>query len=130
MSDKIASFNWPGSEVLNASISAKQHQTLLYENEKVRVVDMLIAPGEKATMRICQWPATLYIISFSHFLRYNAEGEILMDSETLTTPATNGTVLWLEPMEPHVWENAGETDLHIVIVEIKTAPVFGAYTGL
>jgi hypothetical protein len=105
---------------LDALTAAAQHHKLLFENETVRVLDTLIPAGEMTNLHTHQWPASLYVISWSDFIRYDASGNILLDSKTLTkTPAT-ATALWSEPLAAHALKNTGNNDLHIISVEIKT----------
>lgn len=108
---------WP--EELDALSAASQHHKLLFENELVRMLNTNIPPGEITAVHTHQWPASFYIISWSHFIRYDAEGNILLDSRSLPSPPAKGPALWSEPLPPHAVKNIGETDLHVISVEIK-----------
>ena len=104
---------------LDALIAAPQHHKLLFENEQVRVLDTLIPPGETTALHTHQWPASLYIISWSDFIRYDEQDNILLDSKTLTTTILPGTALWSNPIESHRLKNTGDTSLHVIAIEIK-----------
>jgi hypothetical protein len=41
------------------------------------------------------------------------------DSRTSATRPAAGSVLWGDPIGPHYVQNVGETELHILAVEIK-----------
>ena len=110
---------WPWPEELDALSAATQHHTLLFENESVRVLDTCIRPGDTTEVHTHKWPASLYILSWSDFIRYDADGNILIDSRTLTVKPANGTSLWSDPLPPHALKNIGATDLHVISVEIK-----------
>lgn len=109
--------NWPPE--LDALTAAPKHHTVLFENEFVRMLDTNIAPGETTAVHTHQWPATLYIISWSDFIRYDAEGNILLDSRHLSSPPAKGAALWSQPLPSHALKNIGENDLHVISVEIK-----------
>lgn len=109
--------NWPPE--LDALIAAPKHHIVLFENKFVRVLDTNIASGETTAVHTHQWPATLYIISWSDFIRYDAEGNILLDSRDLFSPPAKGAALWSQPLPPHALKNIGESDLHVISVEIK-----------
>jgi hypothetical protein len=110
---------WP--DELDALGTAAQHHKLLFENETVRVLDTFIKPGERTTVHTHQWPASLYIISWSDFIRYDAKGNVLVDSRTLSKTPAPGTALWSGPLPPHTLKNVGVNDLHAICVEIKKA---------
>lgn len=108
---------WP--DELDALIAAPQYHKLLFENEFVRVLDTNIPSGETTAVHTHQWPATLYIIGWSDFIRYDAEGTVLLDSKHLPSPSAKGSALWSQSLPPHALENIGENDLHVISVEIK-----------
>src|SRR5213595_1589895 len=78
MSDEKSIAQWPAG--LDALIAAPQHHKLLFENESVRVLDANIPAGEITALHTHRFPASLYIISWSDFVRYDAEGNVLLDS--------------------------------------------------
>lgn len=107
---------WP--EELDALAAAPQHHKLLMENEFVRVLDTLIPPGEITNVHTHKWPATLYIISWSDFIRYDGEGNIVLDSRKLSEAPLTSSAIWSDPLSPHALENTGENTIHIISVEI------------
>ncbi|MBS1579017.1 MAG: hypothetical protein JST29_05190 [Bacteroidetes bacterium] len=104
---------------LDALIAAPQHHKLLFENEWVRVLDTNIPAGEITNVHTHQHPASLYIISWSDFIRYDAEGNILLDSRTLATKPLSGSAIWGNALTAHTLKNIGNTNLHVICVEIK-----------
>jgi len=104
---------------LDALTAAAQHHKLLFENETVRVLDTFIPAGEMTAVHTHQWPASLYVISWSDFIRYDTAGNILLDSKNLPNKFLPSTALWSEPLGPHALKNTGSSPLHIICVEIK-----------
>jgi hypothetical protein len=108
---------WP--EELDALVASPQHHRLLLENEFVRVLETLILPGEITNLHTHKWPSSLYIISWSDFIRYDINKNIVMDSRKLTELPSPSTALWSDPLRPHRLENIGENLIHMISVEIK-----------
>ncbi len=111
------------AEELDALKAAPQHHTLLFENEFVRVLDTNIPPGEITNVHTHQYSASLYILSWSDFIRYDAEGRVLVDSRSLAKPPAFGSALWSGPLTSHALRNVGENDLRVISVEIKTKSI-------
>ena len=107
------------AEELDALIAAPQHHMLLLENEVVREIDTSIPPGESTALHTHKWPASLYILSWSDFIRCDHEGNIALDSRDLVKSPSPATALWSEPLAPHTLKNIGNKDLHIISIEIK-----------
>jgi hypothetical protein len=120
MQKKEESKSWPWPEELDALIAAPKHHKLLFENELVRVLDTCIPPGEITEVHTHRFAASLYILSWSDFTRYDQEGNIVLDSRDLPAAPSSSTALWTEPLAPHSLKNSGSNDIHIISVEIKT----------
>jgi len=94
----------------------------LFENERVRVLDTRIAPGDTVPIHTHRWPAAHQINSWSDFVRRDAEGKVLVDTRGRPPPASLPTVVWGEALAPHTLHNVGNAELHVVSVETKAAP--------
>ena len=108
---------WP--DALDALHAAPRYHTLLFENEWVRVLETHVPPGETVPLHTHRWPAALYILRWSHFVRRDGEGAILADSRLGREPA-EGIALWSGPLAPHTLENVGESELRVISVELKS----------
>lgn len=113
--------NWPWPDELDALTAAPRHHKLLFENEFVRVLDTSIPAGERTEIHTHKWPASLYIIEWSDFIRYDMEGNVLLDSRNIDKPPAPGIAIWSGPLEPHSLKNTGASALHVLSVEIKNA---------
>ena len=109
--------DWP--DELDALKAAPRHHTLLLENDFVRVLDTRVGPGQTVPLHTHRWPGTLYIVSWSNFVRRDAQGSVLVDSRIVAKPAP-GSALWSGPLPPHTLENVGESELRAISVELKT----------
>jgi hypothetical protein len=112
---------WPWPASLDALSAAPRHHTLLMENDRVRVLETRIPPGEIVPVHTHCWPSVLYLLSAGDFIRRDPEGRILLDTRT-TPPQTKSaaaTTQWWRPLPPHSVENVGKTEIRVVSVEIK-----------
>jgi hypothetical protein len=104
---------------LDAMIAAPDHHAVLFENDSVRVLDTKLQPGERTPVHAHEWPAALYILRWSDFIRRDEAGTILVDSRDRPAPPEPGGI-WIDPLPPHSVENIGSAELHIIAVEVKT----------
>lgn len=117
VSDVLKPIQWP--DELDALIASPQHHKLLFENEFVRMLDTNIAPGETTNVHTHQFPASLYFLSWSDFIRYDEKGNVLADSRTFSKTPTVGSAIWSGPLAAHCLKNIGDNFLHVISVEIK-----------
>lgn len=104
---------------LDAMRAAPDQHEVLLENQHVRVLDTNLAPGECSSIHEHAWPAALYVLSWSDFIRYSPEDEVLLDSRTFPAPPAPGQAIWSGPLPPHYLRNVGDSDLRLIAVEIK-----------
>jgi hypothetical protein len=106
------------NHTLDAMIAAPDHHDVLFENDRVRILDTCLPAGQRTPVHAHQWPAALYVLSWSDFIRRDGDGAVIADSRDRPAPAL-GTGFWIEPLPPHSVENVGASDLHIIAVEVK-----------
>jgi hypothetical protein len=108
---------WPIElDALNAD---PEHHRLLFENDRVRVLDTLILPGDITELHTHCFPSALYIISWSDFIRYDEQGNVLLDSSSLPGTPAPGSSIWTTALGPHRLRNVGSSPLHIISTELK-----------
>ena len=84
--------------------------TVLFENERVRVLEYLDTPG---TVSVPHRHPDSVMVTLSAFTRRLSMGERSFDTEQ---PA--GAARWL-PAQEHFGENTGDTDTRVIFVELK-----------
>ncbi len=104
---------------MDALRAAPKHHRLLLENDRVRVLDTRIAPGDTVPVHTHCWPALNHIMSWSDFVRRDAAGKVLVDTRGRPPPAELPFVAWSDPLLPHTLENVGPTELWVVSIETK-----------
>jgi hypothetical protein len=108
---------WPAS--LDALSAAPGHHTLLLENDRVRVLETVIPPGDVVPVHTHCWPSVLYVLSWSEFIRCDADGTVVLDSRTTGSGGSPPSVAWSEALPPHSLENVGTAEIRVISVEIK-----------
>jgi len=114
MSDNVL---WPID--LDAMIAAPDHHEVLLENERVRVLDSLLSPGESTPVHTHAWPSVQYVMGISDFVRFDGDGNVLLDTRTLIEKPNPGSASWSEPLKPHRVENVGNADIRVISIELK-----------
>jgi hypothetical protein len=118
---------WPWPVELDALRAAGEYHRLIFENDRVRVLQVTIGPGEFVPVHTHQWPSVVHVESSSDFVRRDGEGNVTFDSRLAAASAdTSGagspsapTIQWLGPLPPHSVENVGKSQIRLFTVEIK-----------
>jgi hypothetical protein len=110
---------WPWPPSLDALVAAPAHHRLLFENEHVRVLDTRIDPGDRTPVHTHCWPAAHCILSWSDFVRRDADGTVLVDTREQATASTPPQAMWGEALPPHSLENVGRSAIHVISTELK-----------
>jgi hypothetical protein len=110
---------WPYPDSLDAVVAAPRHHKLMFENERVRILEVRIRPGETVPVHTHRWPSAIYVAQQSDFIRRDGEGHLLFDSRTMGPPPTEPLVQWVGPLEPHSVENIGRTEIVLISAELK-----------
>jgi len=96
-------------DVLKAAAKAYR---LLMENEKVRVLDLRLKPGEKAPMHNHPNDHVVYVMNTTKFKLTFSDGK------SGEFDLTAGQTLWMEAGS-HSTENTGTSVGHNLVVELK-----------
>ena len=93
-------------------VTAEPEQArILLENERVRVLDVRVPVRQKQAVHShadhLVYPLSAYRVK-----------HIAADGSTSVEERQVGEVVWV-PAESHAGENAGDTEIHVLIVELK-----------
>jgi hypothetical protein len=110
-------WSWPDS--LDAVVAAPRHHKLLLENERVRLLEVRIPPGETVPVHTHRWPSAIYVAKQSDFIRRDQEGNLLFDSRAAGPPPDQPFVQWSPPLPPHSVENIGNREILLITTELK-----------
>jgi hypothetical protein len=104
------SFWHPAGMSLDPVVSNPEHYKVVFENERVRVLEYSDQPGDKTTPH--EHPDSV-MYTLSTFRRRLVSGDVQRDVELEA-----GSVGWL-PAQGHYGENIGNTPTHALFVELK-----------
>ena len=119
MTSGSPSASWPWPDDLDAMIAAPGFHTILFEDERVRVLDGRVPPGATVPVHTHRWGGVLYILGSSDFVRRDPEGNVLADTRALNSRPVAGTAVWGAPLTPHSLENVGGEEFRTLTVEMK-----------
>jgi hypothetical protein len=108
---------WPAE--LDALVAAPAHHRVIFENDRVRVVETRIPPGDTVPLHTHRWPGALHILTWSDIIRRDEHGNVLLDTRKSGAPPQTPFFGWLEPLPPHTVENVGPCEIHNITVEVK-----------
>lgn len=97
---------------------APNNHKVIFENEKVRVLETTIPAGEITPLHSHLRSTVMYVVSRSHFIRRDENGETMRDTR-LDPDFELHKVLFSESTPKHTLENIGTNDLVVIGVELK-----------
>ena len=95
---------------LDPTTTNPDHYSVVFENERVRVLEYRDQPGDRTTPH--GHPDSV-MYTLSSFRRRLASGDTQREVDI-----DSGTVSWL-PAQTHYGENIGDTPTHVIFVEMK-----------
>ena len=105
---------------MDAIISAPAQHKVIFENERLRIIEFKVKPGENVPLHTHRWRSFNYVLKLSDFLSYDAGGNLKLDSRTGKTDIKEGAVFEPPPFPPpHAVENIGDAEIHAISVELK-----------
>lgn len=108
---------WP--DHLDAMTAAPDHHEIMLENDRVRVLDSRVKPGDATPIHTHRWPGVLYILGTSDFVRFDPEGNVIFDSRESETTAGTGQAVWSSALAPHFIKNVGKNEIRVISIELK-----------
>ncbi len=105
---------------LDPVVSNPEHYSVVFENDRVRVLEYRDSPGERTTPH--RHPDSV-MYTLSSFRRRLVSGDL--EREVALEP---GLASWL-PAQEHYGENIGDSPTHVLFVELKDGASAGASEG-
>ncbi|MBK8956785.1 MAG: hypothetical protein IPM34_14705 [Saprospiraceae bacterium] len=110
--------DWPKDQ--DAVVSAPKNHKILLENDKVRVLEVTLAPKEIEPVHHHQWPSVLYIMEAGDFIDKDGEGNVILDTRKLPEPLVFPLTMYKEAEAPHSVENLSSTKTkRLIRMEMK-----------
>ncbi len=109
---------WPAR--LNVVEAAPKNHRILIENDRVRVLEVTLLPGEIEMLYHYRWPSVLYIQEAGDFIDFDGDGKVIFDTRTLPEPLQYPLSMWKELEARHAVENLSLTQtMRLIRLEIK-----------
>jgi len=115
---------WP--ETLDAVRAAPANHRVLLENAAVRVLDVTVAPGKREPVHAHCLPSVLVVLEGGRAQDSDQSGKLLDEGTVIPGGAKAPFAFWLDRTPPHSVHNIDAVPIHLVRVELKTAPTSGA----
>lgn len=109
---------WPWPGTMDALIAAPASHRVLLENDRVRVLEVVIEPGAREPEHTHQ-AASVMIVDEPARIRYYAGSALQFESQTPDRSPSGVRVRWIEPEGPHSVENIDQRRYHAIRVELK-----------
>ena len=109
--------SWP--DALDATVAAPQNHKVVLENERVRVLEVTVQPGEREPVHGHKWPSVMYVMAEDLIRDYDSDGKLLYDSRTDKARMQTPYTIWMPPQAPHSVENLSKAPLRLLRVELK-----------
>ncbi len=108
---------WPAQ--FDAVTAAPLNHKVLLENEKVRVLDVIVRPGEREQVHAHCRPSVMYLMHEGIYRDYDTNGRVLEDVTKAPPESQFPMTLWLEPQGPHAVHNLDSKPTRLLRIELK-----------
>jgi len=107
------------NDPLDGPNAAPDHHRVIFENDRVRVLETVIRAGETAPVHTHLVGHVLIVEGGSRFIRRDPDGNVLLDTRTLGPDWRLPRVGWSDGLPAHSLENIGDDDIVAYNVELK-----------
>ncbi len=113
---------------LDAVAAAPKNHQVLLENEKVRVLQVVVAPGETENIHEHRWPSVLHIqsaqpaIDISYALR---DGKLIETGRQRLPGGAPPPAIWVPRQGAHAVQNLGDAPFRLLRIELKQSESTG-----
>lgn len=108
---------WPAS--LDAVAAAPRNHRVLLENDRVRVIEITVAPGEREPVHAHCLASVAYVMYEGKYRDYNDQGKLLSEGKESLPESQFPMTLWTEPVAPHSYENVDTKPMRSLHIELK-----------
>ena len=102
-------------EALDAVAAAPANHEVIFENDRIRTLRVIVRAGEAEERHTHRWPSVFIISKRPKIKYFSADGEEV----PIEGGPPPGTPMWLGPEGVHWVENFGDFDLEAIRVEFK-----------
>ena len=112
----------PAADPFDAVTAAPDSHQVIFENARVRVLSVTIAPGKTEPVHTHDWPSIMRVEApqplayITYALRNGKPVQIARKIQKLRSPAE---AEWMEPEGPHAVQNLGNAEYRAMRIELK-----------
>jgi mannose-6-phosphate isomerase-like protein (cupin superfamily) len=110
---------WPPS--LDAVEAAPGNHRVLLENDRVRVLDVVVPPDTREPVHAHCLPSAMVILEGGKARDYDGQGQLLDEGTVIPEGTQAPFAFWLDRTPPHSVHNIDSTPIHLIRVEVKPA---------
>ena len=110
--------NWPKDR--DAITAAPLNHKVRFENDQIRILEVIVLPGTRELNHHHQWPSVMIIDSRPPYVNYDQDGKVFTSSIQSLPNAELPTTIKLPPQAEHAIENKGNEPFHAIRIEYKT----------
>lgn len=103
----INTSDWP--KELDAVIAAPKYHKILLENDKVRVLEVTVLPGEIENIHHHKWPSVMHLTQAGHFINRDKNGNVIIDSRERSEQPILPVTFYKGPQAAHYIENLSDS---------------------
>ncbi|MDJ0708046.1 MAG: hypothetical protein QNJ46_32640 [Leptolyngbyaceae cyanobacterium MO_188.B28] len=103
---------------LDAVIAAPESHIVLYENDDVRVLRVVVQTGDREPYHTHKWPSIFIMLQDSPLRYYDSSDQVKFESDGSTQPWSTE---WMDPEALHSVENFGDKAIEAIRIELKKA---------
>jgi quercetin dioxygenase-like cupin family protein len=107
----------PCPAALDPVAAAPGNHRVALENDRVRVLDVTVAPGEKERLHAHCRPSLRFVTQIGPFKDYDADGRVIR--EQAQAPPALPLAAWVETQPPHALHNLDTRPVRLLRVELK-----------
>jgi hypothetical protein len=92
---------------------------VLLENERVRVLEITVAPGEREPLHAHCLPSVSHVFYEGKYRDFDAQGNVVSEGKESPDESKFPMTSWAEPVAPHSFENLDTKPVRSLHIEIK-----------
>lgn len=118
MTHAVSPEDWRWGDELDAVVAAPNSHRVVFENEKVRVLEVSVPPGVREPEHTHRWPSVM-ITDTRARIRYWIGDRLSFESPDPLPPPGDLAGSWSGPEGPHSVENIDTFASHALRIEFK-----------
>lgn len=118
MTHAVDPADWRWGDELDAVVAAPNSHRVVFENDKVRVLEVAVQPGVREPEHTHRWPSVM-ITDTRARIRYWIGDRLSFESPDPLPPPGDLSGSWCGPEGPHSVENIDTIALHALRIEFK-----------